>query len=42
MGGSVVAVMETGLLRQIGDPMLEQMEGAVDGVLSRVFERVAN
>ena len=41
-GGSVVAAMEPGLLGQMGDPMLEQMEGAVDGVLSRVFERVAS
>ncbi len=41
-GGLVVATMETGLLGQMGDRMLGQMEGAVDGVLSRVFERVAS
>ncbi len=41
-GGSVVVAMEPGLLGQMGDPMLAQMEGAVDGVLSQVFERVAS
>ena len=40
-GGSMVATMEPGLLGQMGDPTLEQMEGTVDGVLSRVFDRVA-
>lgn len=39
---SVVAAMEPGLLGQMGNPMLERMEGVVDGVLSRVFERVVD
>lgn len=39
---SVVAAMEPGLLGQMGNPVLERMEGVVDGVLSRVFERVVD
>jgi uncharacterized protein (DUF302 family) len=39
--GSVVAVMEPDLLRQVGNPMLDQMGEVMEGVFSRLFGRIA-
>jgi uncharacterized protein (DUF302 family) len=41
-GSSMVASIEPGVLSQLGEPMLEQMEAPIEEVLSRVFERVAS
>lgn len=41
-GSSMVASIESGVLSQMGEPMLEQMAAPVEEVLSRVFKRVAS
>ena len=39
--GTVVAVMEPGLLQQTGNPLLERMGEVMEEVFGRLFERIA-